>query len=133
MAFREMRRVQLERGQQKLNPVLRPIALYTIERAHDFIAKPLHPQVKPEGMLWRIMRCSKAIAYVERPPAQGVFGDISFFGDRHGHAAGTSSGQFRSSGGRLSEFGGRFGRSSGLCVGVRTRPALPGVELQLPD
>jgi hypothetical protein len=133
MAFRQMRRVQLKRGQQKLNPVLRPIALYTIERAHDLIAKPPHPRVKPEGMLWRIMRCSKAIAYVERPPAQGVFGDISLFGDRHGHATGTSSGQFRSSGWRLSEFAGRFRRSGGLRAGLRARPALPGVELQLPD
>jgi hypothetical protein len=37
-----------ERDQQKWNPVLRPIALSDIERAHDLVAKPL--------TLWRIMR-----------------------------------------------------------------------------
>jgi hypothetical protein len=36
------------RDQQEWNPVLRPIALSDIERAHDLVAKPL--------TLWRIMR-----------------------------------------------------------------------------
>jgi hypothetical protein len=54
MAGREMRRVQLTRDQQKWKPVLRPIALQTIERAYDLFANPVHPRVKPEGMFWRI-------------------------------------------------------------------------------
>lgn len=37
-----------ERDQQKWSPVLRPIALFFLKRAHDLIAKPL--------TLWRIMR-----------------------------------------------------------------------------
>jgi len=37
-----------ERDQQKWDPVLRPIALSDIKRAHDLVAKPL--------TLWRIMR-----------------------------------------------------------------------------
>ena len=42
-------------------------------------------------------------------------------------------GQFRSSGRRLPEFAGRLGRSGGLRAGMRTRPALPRLELQLSD
>jgi hypothetical protein len=76
---------------------------------------------------------SKAIANVGTPPAQGVFGDISFLGGRHHRAAGTRPGQFRSSGRRLPEFAGHVGRSGRLRAGVRTRPALPGLELQLSD
>jgi len=41
--------------------------------------------------------------------------------------------QFRPSGRRLSEFTGGVGRSGGLCAGMRARPAVPGLELQLPD
>jgi hypothetical protein len=41
---------------------------------------------------------SKAIANVETPPAQGVFGGISFLGGHHRRAAGTRPVQFRSSG-----------------------------------
>jgi len=49
---------------------------------------------------------SKAIAYGEMPPAQGVFGDARLVGVRHGDAACAGSGQFRPSGRRLSEFAG---------------------------
>src|ERR1700737_2379973 len=57
-----------------------------IERAHDLFAKP--------RALWRTMRYSKAAAYVGSPPAQGVFGDIGFFGGHHRRARGASAGQF---------------------------------------
>src|SRR5258708_38208840 len=76
---------------------------------------------------------SKAIAYGEKPPAQGVFGGARLVGARHSDAACAGSGQFRPSGRRLSEFAGPLRRSGGLRIAVRARPALPGVELQLPD
>jgi hypothetical protein len=46
----------LERDQQKWAPVLRPIAVLNIQSAHDSSPNRSHPRVKPEGMLWRIMR-----------------------------------------------------------------------------
>ena len=52
---------------------------------------------------------------------------------RRRSASGAGPGQFRSSRRRLSEFAGHLRRSRGLRVDVRTRPALPGLELQLPD
>ena len=81
----------------------------------------------------RVRLISRKHLYEGRPPAQGVFGDARCVGGRCGPATGTGPGQFRSSGWRLPEFAGAFGRSGGLCAGVRARPALPGLELQLSD
>ena len=74
----------------------------------------------------------EAIPYVEWPPAQGVFGDAAVWRP-HGHAGGICPGQFRPSGRRLSKLAGGLGRSGRLRTGVRTRPALPFLELQLSD
>src|SRR4051794_12062599 len=97
----------------------------------------VHPAYMFVAIKWRpadggVSRKLKATKYVGSPPAQSVSGDARFSGITWPPAR-ASAGQFRSPGGGLSAFAGVLRRSGRLRAGVRARPALPGVELQLSD
>ena len=96
-----------------------------------------HPFIRRTG--WRrsnaapFESASKAIGYGNPPPAQSVCGDARLFGSGDIRATGAGAGQFRPSGRRLSERAGELGRSRRLRAGLRARPPLPCLELQLSD
>ena len=81
----------------------------------------------------RLKAHSKAIVHGDWSPAQGVCGDARLLAARGIRAPGAGAGQFRPSRRRLSECAGDLGRSGRLRAGVRARPPLPGLDLQLSD
>src|SRR4051812_31170769 len=87
---------------------------------------------------WRCAKCCvstklKAISDVRSPPAKSVCDVVCFAGGHYRRAAGAGAGQLRPSGERLSEFNRPTRCPGGLRDDLRTRPPLPGLELQLSD
>ena len=70
---------------------------------------------------------------VERPPAQGVFGDARLVGGGRHRRARRSRRPISTVPAATIEFAGDLRRSGRLRAGVRARPALPRLEFQLSD
>src|ERR1700737_2931983 len=81
----------------------------------------------------RNLTVPKAIAYVERPPVQSVFGGVRRAGGGSAHAASAGADEFRPARWRLSAGAIAVRRSGRVRPGLRTRQALPRLELQLSE
>src|SRR5207237_5165312 len=108
----------------------------------------VHPPYSFVAIKWRPQKTRRiqiveSNLHGERPPFWGVGHiacglaacrlDACWTGDTIRRAERASPGQFRSSGRRLSQRAGWFGRPGRLRADLRARPALPGLDVQLSD